>query len=200
MAEAQELDAFRREVRAWLTENCPAEMREPVRDESDICWGGRDPVFKNEAQRRWMEVMAARGWTVPDWPQDYGGGGLSPAETKILPPGNGGDRRAQPALQLRDLDARPGASEIRHGRAEAAVPSRDRTRRDPLVPGLFRAQCRLRPRLAADPLRGPRAIIGWSTARRSGPATPTRRTGSSASSAPISRRRSMRESASSSST
>ena len=28
--------------------------------------------------------MAARGWTVPDWPTQYGGGGLSPEETKIL--------------------------------------------------------------------------------------------------------------------
>ncbi len=75
---------FRAETRAWLEANCPAEMREPMRDESDACWGGRNPVFKNEAQKRWMEVMAARGWTVPDWPKDYGGGGLSPAETKIL--------------------------------------------------------------------------------------------------------------------
>jgi len=31
-----------------------------------------------------MEAMAARGWTVPDWPSEYGGGGLSAAETKIL--------------------------------------------------------------------------------------------------------------------
>jgi acyl-CoA dehydrogenase len=79
-----DLEAFRAETRAWLEANCPAEMREPVRDESDMCWGGRNPVFKNDAQRRWMEAMAARGWTVPDWPRDYGGGGLSPAETKIL--------------------------------------------------------------------------------------------------------------------
>jgi alkylation response protein AidB-like acyl-CoA dehydrogenase len=84
MAESQELNAFRSEVRAWLADNCPPEMREPMRDESDACWGGRNPVFKNEAQRRWMHVMAERGWTVPDWPKDYGGGGLSPAETKIL--------------------------------------------------------------------------------------------------------------------
>jgi alkylation response protein AidB-like acyl-CoA dehydrogenase len=28
--------------------------------------------------------MGAKGWTVPDWPREYGGGGLSPAETKIL--------------------------------------------------------------------------------------------------------------------
>src|SRR5687768_7931383 len=79
-----DLDIFRSETRAWLEANCPAEMREPMRDESDACWGGRNPVFKSDAQRRWMEVMAGRGWTVPDWPRDYGGGGLSPAETKIL--------------------------------------------------------------------------------------------------------------------
>ena len=80
-----DLETFRAKTRAWLEANCPAEMREPMRDESDACWGGRNAVFKNEAQKRWMDVMAERGWTVPDWPTDYGGGGLSPAETKILP-------------------------------------------------------------------------------------------------------------------
>ena len=30
-----ELDAFRAEVRDWLEANCPAEMREPIRDEED---------------------------------------------------------------------------------------------------------------------------------------------------------------------
>ncbi|PWG02052.1 acyl-CoA dehydrogenase family protein [Sphingosinicella humi] len=79
-----DLETFRREARAWLEANCPAEMREPVRDESDYCWGGRNPLFKSDAQKAWMERMAARGWTVPDWPREYGGGGLSPAETKVL--------------------------------------------------------------------------------------------------------------------
>jgi acyl-CoA dehydrogenase len=79
-----DLESFRAETRAWLEANCPPEMREPMRDESDACWGGRHPTFKNDAQKQWMEVMAARGWTVPDWPTEYGGGGLSPAETKIL--------------------------------------------------------------------------------------------------------------------
>jgi alkylation response protein AidB-like acyl-CoA dehydrogenase len=79
-----DLETFRAETRAWLEANCPAEMREPMRDESDACWGGRNPVFKNDAQKRWMDVMAGRGWTVPDWPLEYGGGGLSPAEAKIL--------------------------------------------------------------------------------------------------------------------
>ena len=79
-----DLDDFRSETRSWLEANCPPEMREPMRDESDACWGGRDPVFQNEALKVWRERMAERGWTVPDWPKDYGGGGLSAAETKIL--------------------------------------------------------------------------------------------------------------------
>ena len=79
-----DLEGFRTETRAWLEANCPAEMREPVLGESDMCWGGRNPVFKNDAQKLWLERMAARGWTVPDWPAAYGGGGLSAAETKVL--------------------------------------------------------------------------------------------------------------------
>jgi acyl-CoA dehydrogenase len=34
--------------------------------------------------KRWLEVMAERGWTAPEWPTQYGGGGLSKAEAKIL--------------------------------------------------------------------------------------------------------------------
>jgi len=78
------LDAFRRETRAWLDANCPPEMRTPVTGDDDICWGGRNWVFKSEAQKVWLERMAARGWTVPGWPRDYGGGGLSHEEVKIL--------------------------------------------------------------------------------------------------------------------
>lgn len=79
-----ELDTFRAETRDWLETNCPPEMREPVRSEKDICWGGRDQSMLTPAQKQWMDAMGARGWTVPDWPKAYGGGGLSPAETKIL--------------------------------------------------------------------------------------------------------------------
>ena len=81
---AQDLDQFRGETRAWLEANCPPAMREPVRSDKDACWGGRNPKFSSPEQKLWMERMGARGWTVPDWPKQYGGGGLSPAETKIL--------------------------------------------------------------------------------------------------------------------
>ena len=79
-----ESETFRAEIRAWLESNCPPEMREPVRDEDDICWGGRNWTFKNDAQRLWLERCAAKGYTVPDWPQAYGGAGLSAAEAKIF--------------------------------------------------------------------------------------------------------------------
>ncbi|MEO6247302.1 MAG: acyl-CoA dehydrogenase family protein [Sphingomicrobium sp.] len=77
-------DSFRSDIRAWLQRNCPPEMRLPMRSEKDACWGGRNWVFQSEAQRAWLEACAAKGYTVPDWPTSYGGGGLSPAETKIL--------------------------------------------------------------------------------------------------------------------
>jgi len=78
------LEEFRREVRAWLQANCPPAMRLPLQDDSERVWGGKRFVFQSEAQRTWTQVMAERGWTVPTWPREYGGGGLSPEEASIL--------------------------------------------------------------------------------------------------------------------
>ena len=78
------LDTFRAETRAWLQANCPPEMRLPARTEADICWGGKRFQFQNDAQRHWLQRMGERGWTVPTWPREYGGGGLSPAEAAVL--------------------------------------------------------------------------------------------------------------------
>jgi len=79
-----DLDAFRAETRTWLEANCPAEMCQPIRSEADVCWGGRNWTFQSDAQRSWLEAMAGRGWTVPDWPKDYGGGGLPAEEARVL--------------------------------------------------------------------------------------------------------------------
>ena len=79
-----DLDTFRSDARAWLEANCPAEMRMPMRSEKDACWGGRHFEYQSPAQKQWLDAMGAKGWTVPDWPADYGGGGLSAAETKVL--------------------------------------------------------------------------------------------------------------------
>ena len=79
-----DLEAFRAETRAWLEENCPPSMRTPMKGEADFCWGGRKFQFQNDDQKKWLDRMASRGWTVPTWPKEYGGGGLSKDEAKIL--------------------------------------------------------------------------------------------------------------------
>ncbi len=78
-----DLETFRAETRAWLEANCPAEMRTPITRDADVCWGGRKAKL-SEAQRLWMDRMGGRGWTVPEWPAEYGGGGLSKDEAKVL--------------------------------------------------------------------------------------------------------------------
>jgi len=79
-----DLEQFRGEVRSWLEKNCPPEMRRPSLNEDDVCWGGCKPGFQSDAQRVWLERMGERGWTVPEWPKQYGGGGLTREEAKVL--------------------------------------------------------------------------------------------------------------------
>lgn len=79
-----ELESFRQEARAWLEENCPPAMREPVKSFEDLYNGGRNPEISHPDQVVWCERMAERGWTVPHWPPDYGGGGLDKAHVKVL--------------------------------------------------------------------------------------------------------------------
>ena len=74
-----DLAAFRKETRAWLEENCP----EGAKGEGVIHSGSTKVKFPADVQL-WMERMAERGWTVPAWPTEYGGGGLSVEETRIL--------------------------------------------------------------------------------------------------------------------
>ena len=75
-----DLQAFREETKDWLEANCPPEMRKP----GDVCWGGRNPQFSHPDQKLWLERMGDKGWTCPTWPSEYGGGGLSKKENKIL--------------------------------------------------------------------------------------------------------------------
>ncbi|MDO9076421.1 MAG: acyl-CoA dehydrogenase family protein [Brevundimonas sp.] len=79
-----DLDAFRAEARAWLEANCPAECRGPVESDEDRVWGGRNAVFPTPAHKVWLDRMGAKGWTAPEWPTEYGGGGLSREQAKVL--------------------------------------------------------------------------------------------------------------------
>ena len=77
-------ETFRAETRAWLEANCPPQMRDGAQGEDAICWGGKNWVFTSAAQKLWLERMAAKGWTVPTWPKEYGGAGFNRAQDKIL--------------------------------------------------------------------------------------------------------------------
>lgn len=79
-----DLDAFRRETRAWLLANAPQSMFTPLAEHEEPCWGGRTATYANPEVKQWLDAMAARGWTAPTWPTAYGGGGLSKAEGRVL--------------------------------------------------------------------------------------------------------------------
>ena len=91
---AEQLEAFRADTRKWLEENCPPSMRTPMPDD-EVVWGGRNATFKNPESKLWLDRMGEKGWTSPEWPKEYGGGGLSRAEARVL------------EQELRRIKARP---------------------------------------------------------------------------------------------
>lgn len=77
------LDLFREETRQWLELNCPESQRQPMTPK-DQYWGGRNGSFASEDAKIWFERMRDKGWVVPEWPSEYGGGGLSDLQGKIV--------------------------------------------------------------------------------------------------------------------
>ncbi len=80
-----DLESFRAETHDWLDANAPREVRGiRVTADSGGNWGGRHAVFDPPEMKTWLEIAAARGWTAPTWPREYGGGGLDPDAAKVL--------------------------------------------------------------------------------------------------------------------
>lgn len=77
-------EAFRGEIREWLQQNCPAPLLVPRIGDLQIVWGGAKFVFKNPHQKEWLARAAEAGLTAPEWPREFGGGGLSRAQAKVL--------------------------------------------------------------------------------------------------------------------
>jgi alkylation response protein AidB-like acyl-CoA dehydrogenase len=74
-----DIDAFRADAKSWLEVNFPASLKgksamayieDANPDDADI--------------KAWTKAMGDKGWGVPTWPKAYGGGGLSPAEARVL--------------------------------------------------------------------------------------------------------------------
>ncbi len=77
-------EEFREHARSWLEANCPESMRTPMRQDGDAYWGGRNPEYVDPDQKLWADRMGEKGWTAPEWPEEYGGGGLSREQAKVL--------------------------------------------------------------------------------------------------------------------
>ena len=146
-----DLERFRSETRAWLEANCPASLRGKGGSELEGVWGGRKSELDgNPDEKLWLERCAERGFTAPTWPREYGGGGLSPEQAKVLARGDAPLQLPPPLIGFGLTMIGPTLLALRERGAEARAPAADLPRRDPLVPGLLRARRRLRPRRPAD--------------------------------------------------
>ncbi|WP_182466848.1 acyl-CoA dehydrogenase family protein [Sphingomonas gilva] len=74
------LERFRAEAREWLAANFPPSLKGKDNALASI-EGPSEPTPDGEA---WRKAMGEKGWGVPTWPREYGGGGLSRAEARIL--------------------------------------------------------------------------------------------------------------------
>ena len=74
-----DLANFREEVAAWLDENCPDAAKGP-----GVIPNGSSKIQLEPDLQLWLDRMAEKGWTAPTWPTEYGGGGLSTQEARVL--------------------------------------------------------------------------------------------------------------------
>jgi alkylation response protein AidB-like acyl-CoA dehydrogenase len=74
-----DLNVFREETRDWLEANCPQDMRLGAVHFEDAY-----EVYRTDAAIEWRDRAAARGWTAPAWPTQYGGGGLAKEQHQVL--------------------------------------------------------------------------------------------------------------------
>ena len=78
---AADTEAFRKEARAWLEANLPPELRKEPDTTLEQMEGGLKP---SDAAEVWRKRIGEKGWGTPTWPKEYGGGGLSIAEARVL--------------------------------------------------------------------------------------------------------------------
>ena len=77
---AVELEEFRQETKTWLAKNCPAGARGP----GPVSTGSTKIKITDRDTLLWLDRMIEKGWTVPNWPMEYGGGGLDKERYIIL--------------------------------------------------------------------------------------------------------------------
>ncbi|WP_066780053.1 acyl-CoA dehydrogenase family protein [Sphingomonas sp. CCH5-D11] len=74
------LEGFRQEARTWLEANFPQSLR--GKDNAMSAVDG--PTDETPDQKAWREAMGEKGWGVPTWPAELGGGGLTREQARVL--------------------------------------------------------------------------------------------------------------------
>jgi alkylation response protein AidB-like acyl-CoA dehydrogenase len=74
-----ELESFRAEARGWLEKNFPPSLKG-----KSAMMAGEDGPENGADFAKWKKAMGDKGWGTPTYPKQYGGGGLSSAETRVL--------------------------------------------------------------------------------------------------------------------
>ena len=134
-----EAEAFRKEIRAWLEENLP----DGWFDEGFELTPRSASAFHEDVDRRSSSRAAG---SAPSWPKEYGGKGLSAMENVVL---NEEFARAGAPMRADFFgDTLVGPTILQWGTEEQKQEFLPKILhgRDLLVPGLLRAQRRLRPR------------------------------------------------------
>ena len=73
-----DLDAFRAEAREWLEANFPRSL---ANQPTAMLPGGE---ALSDDGKLWKQRVADKGWGAATWPTEYGGGGLSGAQARVL--------------------------------------------------------------------------------------------------------------------
>ena len=73
-----ELEEFRKEVRTWMEETIPPEIKAPV-DSEDM----PDDLYEFGVQLR-IKLAEKKNWLYPTYSKQYGGGGLTPQHGAII--------------------------------------------------------------------------------------------------------------------
>ena len=77
MTEADDLAAFRAEVRSFLAEHLTPELARAGRRATSV-------FAHPDHSLPWQRILHARGWAAIDWPVEYGGTGWSPMQKYIF--------------------------------------------------------------------------------------------------------------------
>jgi alkylation response protein AidB-like acyl-CoA dehydrogenase len=75
-----DLEAFRAEARQWISENFPKSLE----GKAGLAMAMMEGLQATGDLALWKERMGAKGWGTPTWPTEYGGGGLSNAQARVL--------------------------------------------------------------------------------------------------------------------